>query len=424
MADATLAHICLLLPAGAHQSSETNTSSPIEIASTAALMAYMELHPNDFLREDTKKIFTSILHESLFAFNDQTNHSDFPLVLRMVSSLSASEQATARHESDDVLSKMAQDMLTYVREKGNTTNGEANVLEEMGRVKAELQSCRDRLVDLEQWKEDRQLIEQGAKVEQETAEKSTKATITLLTVEKALIGSELQAKSKELAIARNVVDALRKSKPSKATIQTMQERHEKAVSNLVDEHNEELFKLESQLFDAEQACRNLEMEVSLLTSINDSDELADDNSGSGAGYWKERYESAMREIGAYEQKPPADVRFEGQQLEIDDLRSQVTEHELKIEQLLKKLTSLSLELVKMHAESANHAVETTKLKNEITNLTEIVELRESQMETMESNLRSNRERTQKLQGSVADLNTAQRQSSMVIKTVCVGRALD
>ena len=120
-----------------------------DLRADAELM--LEQHPNDFTIDDKKKIFASILHHSLISFDQSANRANFPLALRTISSLTPEQQSVAIRESDELLTKMA----TLILEHAAATppQDEQPVLIKLGEVQRELQDCKDRIAELEAWKE-------------------------------------------------------------------------------------------------------------------------------------------------------------------------------------------------------------------------------------------------------------------------------
>ncbi len=346
-------------------------------------MSYMEEHPDTFDREDKKRIYATILHHSIFAFDERTNRANFPLALRTINSLTPMEQASAVREGNELLSKMAVSLLKHVREEGDAFEKEANILDKLGRVSADLQNCKDRVAELEAWKTARESVEEAMKAEQEAAEKAlkaervsaekaaktnwklaevSKAKITVLTVEKSQIDEQLSKKTKELTVARNLANSLLK-KPPHVSLNLMATQHKEELKDLTARHGKELMNAEGQLFDAEEKCKDLEMQIRLLTHLRDDDEQADDDSGD-VQHWKNMSESSrnLENIDLAREKTTFEQRLDDQHRVILDLQSQLKIDQEKIGFLNAQVASLSLELVDLHAKSADHGVETLKLK--------------------------------------------------------------
>ncbi len=476
MADATLSHILLMFPNDSQTSSDTNDPpSPLKIASPAALVRYMEERPDEFRPDDRKRIYATILHHSLFAFDERTNSANFPLVLRTINSLTPTEHANAIREGDELLSKMAASMLKHIHEGGQAIAREASVLEKLGLVYADLQHFKDRVIELEGWKTEREDSEayakaeweaakterEVAKVEREAAGKAAKANqklaeaskakITVLTVEKSQIIADLAKKKKEVDVARQLVNSLMK-RPVNELILLMAAQQKE----MEDRHTKELMDAEGQLFEAEDKCRDLEMQVRLMRHMREVEQAGDDGTG-GAQPWKNKFESSIEQNNLLvSEKTVLEQRLDDRYGVIQDLQSQLDNNRTMIASLTEQVVSLSHELVGMRTKDANqdvelvklrkqisdhgadasklqnrfndlvetHGAHTSKLQNQINSLVETMELKDIEIADLKRDTEANRAQNAQLRLVQDQLLVADAQSQEIIAKVGVVRLLD
>lgn len=267
MANSVLAHVTLTMPDFAAPSSKSSKSkSPkVQYVSPASLVDYMDRHPNVYPVEDNRKIIMSILSKKLFPSSGSPTSPKFPLIVHTILSLNSAEVNACSPPSDDLMKAMADSMLTFVHDV-ETADQNRDILEQMTRMNLRMLETSSIVLNMES-----RLMEMEAnaaeevkrtKAELEEEKRGSKATITILTVDKANLTALLNRTVDELKSFKRLVKTLG-STDKDDTISRLQTHIDQM--DIRDKQRNEKHTAEIQEID--NKCMDLEAEVERLKDL-------------------------------------------------------------------------------------------------------------------------------------------------------------